>query len=493
MNKLTISLLSVASFAIQQPTAPQAHGAYVFTNVADTVTSAAPSGAFTAFRTDPAISRGVVAFEANFSAGGASKGIFNGAGGSLTTIVKTGDVAPRGIFTSFGLRGATISDGKTAFYARYTESPFYYEGIFTSNGGPTTAIAKTGDAAPYGRYTALSPPAIDGDTVAFAASFYRDGDTNGSRGIFNTTGGSTTTVTTVSGEAPFRAYTYLGNPAISSGVTAFFGNFTGTGGFGQGIFSDSGGPTTTIAKTGDRAPTGMLGGFSAPAVSGNTVAFHANYDNCCQGIFTSSGGPLTTIAKKGDTAVYGTFASFGITPAISGGNVAFFGFDTSGRGGLYIASSGGLTKVIRGGDPLFGSTVLSLSIGSFGLDPDGGGKIAFYYELSNGRRGIAIAAPAPALPGDYNGDGTVSVQDYNLWKSSFGSTTNLGADGNGNLTIDAGDYTVWRDNLGRTSAAATLLTAAAAVRVPEPSGLVLLAVFVGLTCIKRSQAMPSCG
>ena len=55
------------------------------------------------------------------------------------------------------------------------------------------------------------------------------------------------------------------------------------------------------------------------------------------------------------------------------------------------------------------------------------------------------------LAGDYNGNGTVGPEDYNLWKSSFGSTINLAADGNGNHIVDAADYTIWRDHFNAAS------------------------------------------
>jgi hypothetical protein len=71
---------------------------------------------------------------------------------------------------------------------------------------------------------------------------------------------------------------------------------------------------------------------------------------------------------------------------------------------------------------------------------------------------------APLGPGDYNADGTVDLADYNLWKTSFGSTTYLPADGNDNHVIDVGDYTVWRDHF---SGAGVGQSAA----VPEPGGL----------------------
>ena len=61
---------------------------------------------------------------------------------------------------------------------------------------------------------------------------------------------------------------------------------------------------------------------------------------------------------------------------------------------------------------------------------------------------ITTAVSAP--DGDYNRDGTVDQDDYDMWKDTFGSTTNPLADGNDNDVVDAADYTVWRDNLGAT-------------------------------------------
>ena len=60
-----------------------------------------------------------------------------------------------------------------------------------------------------------------------------------------------------------------------------------------------------------------------------------------------------------------------------------------------------------------------------------------------------MAAFALAI-GDYNADGAVDHHDYNVWTSTFGSTTDLRADGNGDGVVDAADYTVWRDQLGST-------------------------------------------
>jgi hypothetical protein len=58
------------------------------------------------------------------------------------------------------------------------------------------------------------------------------------------------------------------------------------------------------------------------------------------------------------------------------------------------------------------------------------------------------------LAGDYDASGTVDNLDYELWKTSFGSTLDLVADGNENGMVDAGDYTVWQDNFGATNSGA---------------------------------------
>lgn len=99
---------------------------------------------------------------------------------------------------------------------------------------------------------------------------------------------------------------------------------------------------------------------------------------------------------------------------------------------------------------------------------------------------LASGAPLPgyvaaevtfdfALPGDYDGDGSVDGADHQLWRASYGETgVDIAADGNGDGRIDAADFTVWRD-------AESQPVTEVATPVPEPvaASLGLLALAAG--------------
>ena len=83
-------------------------------------------------------------------------------------------------------------------------------------------------------------------------------------------------------------------------------------------------------------------------------------------------------------------------------------------------------------------------------------------------------ATAVGIPGDYDRSGLVDAADYNLWLSSFDSTTSLAADGNGDGVVDAADYTIWQDNLGHSVVIGPGAGSLSNVAVPEPSTSALL-------------------
>lgn len=87
-----------------------------------------------------------------------------------------------------------------------------------------------------------------------------------------------------------------------------------------------------------------------------------------------------------------------------------------------------------------------------------------------------FALPPGTSFGDYDGNGTVGANDYDVWKANFG-TANVAGDGNGNGIVDAADYTIWRDNLGASSGSATA--------VPEAGAWWLLWTAMACTLIRR--------
>lgn len=92
---------------------------------------------------------------------------------------------------------------------------------------------------------------------------------------------------------------------------------------------------------------------------------------------------------------------------------------------------------------------------------------------------VVLMTPAgPEIVGDYDRDGSVDGDDYQLWRTTFGSSTILLADGNASGVVDLADYTVWRDRLG----AAALPKGIAQQSIPEPAAwsLGLLAAAGGL-------------
>jgi GH18 family chitinase len=85
------------------------------------------------------------------------------------------------------------------------------------------------------------------------------------------------------------------------------------------------------------------------------------------------------------------------------------------------------------------------------------------------------------LKGDFNGDHLMDASDYEIWRSTNGSTTDLRADANGNGVIDAADYVIWRQSA--TSAGSGV---AVGSEVPEPTLFSLLVIATASFCVSRA-------
>jgi hypothetical protein len=94
---------------------------------------------------------------------------------------------------------------------------------------------------------------------------------------------------------------------------------------------------------------------------------------------------------------------------------------------------------------------------------------AIVLNLSSSLSSAQLDALFAVLPGDYNGDHTVDIRDYLVWRKTFGQHVNAwsGADGNGDGVIDNNDYNIWRSGFGSNSGSGTI----AASEVPEATTL----------------------
>ncbi len=94
-------------------------------------------------------------------------------------------------------------------------------------------------------------------------------------------------------------------------------------------------------------------------------------------------------------------------------------------------------------------------------------------------------AASPLLPGDYDQSGAVDIDDYQVWRSSFGSIGELrsGADGNGDGIVGLADYAIWRDHV----ASGTSLAATASVPETTTGALLSLLVAVALCLIQTTK------
>jgi hypothetical protein len=235
-----------------------------------------------------------------------------------------------------------------------------------------------------------------GGNVAFKAQ-YADG-----QGFYLAAGGMLTSIVNSGDPAPAGTFPLPGGSsgiaegaALSGDRVAFVAGYSGQ----QGVFTGNGGALTTIAKTGDPAPSGTFGqsnAFSQNVISGDMVAFRGVYPGGA-GIFTGNGGSLTTIVKTGDPAPSGTFTSLAVGGIASNGDdVSFFG-QWAGGTGAFVSDNGTIIPVVKTGDLLFGQPLTSLAMNQnkIGLDPRGRGNVVFSYILANGDSGVAMATPVP--------------------------------------------------------------------------------------------------
>jgi hypothetical protein len=71
----------------------------------------------------------------------------------------------------------------------------------------------------------------------------------------------------------------------------------------------------------------------------------------------------------------------------------------------------------------------------------------FDFAVRFAEQGLTFLLNGAIAPGNYDLAGDVDVADYELWKSTLGSTTDLRADGDQDGMVDDGDYIVWLNGM----------------------------------------------
>lgn len=135
-------------------------------------------------------------------------------------------------------------------------------------------------------------------------------------------------------------------------------------------------------------------------------------------------------------------------------------------------------QLFQGGQPLFSSNLNQTEIWRVTL---GNGN---FQRLISSPASFPTWQPSTSLvgqPGDFNRDGAVTLADYNLWASGYGTTLTPGSgpDANGNGSVDAGDYTVWRDAFAQQRRSQS---------IPEPNAVVLAIAAISFLALGGSRS-----
>ena len=375
-------------------------------------------------------------------------GVFRGDGGALTQVARAGRAAPDGNGTFSGFGSPALNDaGQAAFRGFLTGTAggsADNSGLFRGDGGALTQVARTGRAAPDGNGTFdrfFSPVLNVSGQVAFVGNLTGTaGGTADDEGVFRTDGGALTQVARTGRAAPDGNGTFisLGSPALNdAGQTAFTGTLTGTAGGtadNEGVFRGDGGALTQVARAGQAAPdgNGTFDRFVGATLNDvGQVAFRGELTGTAggsaddRGVFTGDGADLLTVVREGD--------------ALAGGAVSSVSFNV--RDGLNEFGQIAYSYTLTNGDDGVARWTPDLryrggSVGSFetaadftlGLDPTRLQDGAAIYDV--------LLAPAAGAPGDGAAvaGGAADLTLKSLTVGGGGGRIALELDG-GNLTV----------------------------------------------------------
>src|SRR5581483_5073702 len=390
-----------------------------------------------------------------------------------TSGILRGDVAPTAHLTLLACSGQTIdgvqlaslgnpppllnASGQVVFTSLLTGA------ILLNSGGSNTVVVRATQAAPDASGTIMSlftePPALnDLGQVAFAplvstsalaiAEFLR-------------AAGSTIVQVVRNGDpAPdgngtfdlFTTLTLLHPPSLNaSGEIGFIAALAGaTGNATRGIFRAADpAHVVQIVRRGAATPdaNGSVSDFSLkgsdalPFNDAGQAAFlatltgtaHGSTDNV--GIFRGDGkNPLVRVVRKGQAAPNGdgTFSDFDQPAINAAGQVAFEATltGTTKTSGIFLYDDAkGLIQVVRLGDPLLTSTIARVGFApdtTFGrthLGINASGRIAFQFDLADGREGVAVWTAGSTTTTTTTTSSTTTLEGASTTTTAVGATS----------------------------------------------------------------------
>jgi hypothetical protein len=225
---------------------------------------------------------------------------------------------PGGIGVFRGIGHVSLDDGNVAF----GHASVGRDRIFVAdNGGLITLVA---DSAEFGVFNGLS---FDGGIVAFIAQ---------QKSIFAAAVGSSPMLVADVEEFPHPGETVLtgSHPSIDNGAIAFLVQPDGI------YLATLGGSITPVALVGTPIPDGVgnFTRFQDPSHRDGVVAFQGFGPSGQEGIYASIGGSLTKVINLGDSLDGKTLAHLFLGyEAVSGNQIAFAAQFADGSRGIYVA------------------------------------------------------------------------------------------------------------------------------------------------------------
>jgi hypothetical protein len=109
------------------------------------------------------------------------------------------------------------------------------------------------------------------------------------------------------------------------------------------------------------------------------------------------------------------------------------------------------------------------------------------FTLATVGNSLVLTAGTAAVPGDYNGNGSVDAADYVLWRNGGPLQNEVDTPG----TVNEADYTAWRARFGNTAGSGAAIGAASSA-VPEPTTLGFAGLAACMGALGRSGPRTRC-